>query len=165
LSVSTNCQHMAWTSWRICIASVYVRALGPLAASNGLAPTSCRMHAQRHWLDCTQPPGAFLRIPTGWQPKVNTALWNTIQLLFPQHAAEAPPPTPPGQPAAAPQAAGSSAGAARMTEQEQQDYQAQLEVSRGRRAGRGSLYHMASAVAASQGHRDAAVRQPFRPPR
>lgn len=34
---------------------------------------------------------------TGWQPKINTALWNTIQLLFPQHAAEAPPPTPPGQ--------------------------------------------------------------------
>jgi len=29
----------------------------------------------------------------GWQPKVNTALWNTIQLLFPRHAAAAPPPS------------------------------------------------------------------------
>lgn len=156
--------HSIWTPSRICIARMYVVSLGSLAASTCLTPSSCTAHAPLLCLGAVTPC-AFVRIPTGWQPKVNTALWNTIQLLFPQHAAEAPPPTPPGQPAAAQQAAGSNAGVAHMTDQEQQDYQAQLEVSRSRRAGRGSLYHMASAVAASQGNRDAAVRQPFRPPR
>jgi hypothetical protein len=43
----------------------------------------------------------LLHTVTGWQPKVNVALWNTIQLLFPKHAAAAPPPTPLAPPAAA----------------------------------------------------------------
>lgn len=32
--------------------------------------------------------------PSAWTPRVNMALWNTIQLLFPRHAAQAPPATP-----------------------------------------------------------------------
>jgi hypothetical protein len=37
---------------------------------------------------------ACLLHATGADLQVNTALWNSIQMLFPAHAAEAPPPTP-----------------------------------------------------------------------
>lgn len=105
---------------------------------------------------------------------MNTALWNTIQLLFPQHAAEAPPPTPPGrvQPAGAAAATGGLAGS---TTSQQRTTAGNGIAGRTRRNGATGLapeprspalhYTMAEAVAAVRGGTDAAARQPFRPPR
>lgn len=113
----------------------------------------------------------------GWQPKINTALWNTVQLLFPQHAAEAPPPTPPGatQPAAAGRAAAAAAGSSRRqpaallgsmgAADGLQDWPGwPVEASRATRAS-SQLHRMADAVAGFRSDMDAAARQPFRPPR
>lgn len=146
---------------------------------------------------CSVPAPCLLAAPggiTGWQPKINTALWNTIQLLFPQHAAEAPPPTPPGQtqPAAAAPAQARRGQAAvgpsrrqtavlggRAAVQDDDDDDMDYHPSGDRmfagwgdgsmtRSSSDRLYHMADAVAATRGRMDmnvAAVRQPFRAPR
>jgi hypothetical protein len=131
---------------------------------------------------------------TGWQPKINTALWNTIQLLFPQHAAEAPPPTPPGQtqpaatapaqarrgqPAAGPSRRQTAVLGGRAAVQDDDDDDMDYHPSGDRmfagwadgsvtRSSSDRLYRMADAVAATRGRMDmnvAAVRQPFRAPR
>jgi hypothetical protein len=123
-------------------------------------------------LTCACTPTS-LRAHAGWQPKINTALWNTIQLLFPQHAAEAPPPTPPGAPQPAAAAAGSSrrqaaslsAGSRGPADGLQDWMNWPTETSRLMRATRASMHRMADAVAGFRADVDAAARQPFRPPR
>lgn len=110
---------------------------------------------------------------SGWQPKVNTALWNTISLLFPQHAAQAPPPTPPGggqgvHPAAAsgPAAAAGSRGQ-RAAGAGSQRAVGMMASEGGGRMRSSSTHRMAEAVAAVRDDwtSHAAARQPFRPPR
>jgi hypothetical protein len=87
-------------------------------------------------------------ITAAWQPKVNVALWNTIQLLFPKHAAAAPPPTPLAPPAVgAAAAAGSRARAAATQRQSHSDMLA------------------AGASGGVFAAHERAARQSFRPPR
>ncbi|KAF8073130.1 LONRF3 [Scenedesmus sp. PABB004] len=64
---------------------------------------TCLRTALQHKRQCPKCRAA-LPPPSSWQPAVNVPLWNTIQLLFPRHAAQAPPPTP-APPAAAGRAA------------------------------------------------------------
>ncbi|WIA09482.1 hypothetical protein OEZ85_008883 [Tetradesmus obliquus] len=108
---------------------------------------ACLRLALQHKRQC---PKCRAAVPPTWQPKVNVALWNTIQLLFPKHAAAAPPATPLAPPAAAAAAAAPAGGRASRAAAQRQSRSEML------------------AAAASGGvfaANESAARQSFRPPR
>ncbi|KAI8473615.1 MAG: hypothetical protein J3K34DRAFT_518897 [Monoraphidium minutum] len=75
---------------------------------------SCLRQALRHSSRC---PKCREELPPGYELKVNTALWNIAQLLFPRQAAEAPPPSPapPARAGDGPAGAAGPSGAGALT--------------------------------------------------